>query len=281
MRNVSGQSSPSFPQSNQRSKKPLVYTAVFGNYDRVAAVDTRWACEFVCLTDNPALVSSGWKIVLVSLGGEEPTIANRRLKILAHRFFPDYEMSLYVDGNIRIIRDPYPLFQKNLARSSIAAPIHPERTCAYDEADLLLKSARLTDKDKITLRNQIRRYAQEGFPRNSVLTENNVILRRHNQPEIIRLTEHWWREFEAGAPRDQVSLPYVLWAHSQRIQFIDESPRFSGKYFDITLHLGQQQFNWINKSARLARARKQRNAFYKLIAWMVGVAMRFRAIARD
>jgi hypothetical protein len=71
--------------------KNVVYTAVFNNYDYIPAVNPRWSCDFVCFTANPELVSRGWQVVMVQLNDEPPEQANRRYKMLPHKYFSNYE----------------------------------------------------------------------------------------------------------------------------------------------------------------------------------------------
>ena len=58
---------------------------------------------------------------------------------------------------------------------------------------------------------QIQRYREEGFPERYGLTQNNIIVRKHNTKECIDLMERWWKEVVNGSYRDQLSLMYVLW----------------------------------------------------------------------
>lgn len=115
----------------RHKKAKVVYTAVFGDYDAISPVDPNWGCDFICFTDNPEVVSTGWIVKLVKIHNEGAQYTNRRLKILAHEYLKDYAESLYIDGNIEIIRDPEPLFDKYLKdKYLIAIPAHSDRNCA-------------------------------------------------------------------------------------------------------------------------------------------------------
>ena len=41
------------------------------------------------------------------------------------------------------------------------------------------------------------------------LTENRLILRKHNIKKIEKLMKTWWKMYESGIIRDQVSFPYA------------------------------------------------------------------------
>jgi hypothetical protein len=68
--------------------------------------------------------------------------------------------------------------------------------------------------DPQAITRQLEQYRSEGFPVNYGLTENNVLIRRHNDPTIIKLMEDWWRELLAQSRRDQLSFPYVAWRNN-------------------------------------------------------------------
>lgn len=38
------------------------------------------------------------------------------------------------------------------------------------------------------------------------ISENGLLIRRHNEPSVIELMQLWWKEFQHGCLRDQVSL---------------------------------------------------------------------------
>ncbi len=160
----------------------VVYTAVFGSYDKVLPINPEWDCDFICFTDNPECVSQGWQIEIVQLDGKSPAEANRRYKMLPHKYLPDYERSLYVDGNIKIELDPSPLFEKYLSSADIAIPKHPLRNCAYEEARACIARELV---NKVTVEQQMARYAAQGFPEKYGLTANGIIFRKHFDANVI------------------------------------------------------------------------------------------------
>ncbi|MEI7590456.1 MAG: glycosyltransferase domain-containing protein, partial [Deltaproteobacteria bacterium] len=180
----------------------VVYTAVFGNYDLVPEVNPKWNCDFVCFTDNPEIVSHGWQVVKVKLNGEHPAQMNRRYKMLPHKYLPHHELSLYVDGNIRIVTDPCPLFEKYLNNGVIAIAKHPSRNCVYAEAQECIDRELV---NKVMVEQQMVRYATQGFPEKYGLTANGIILRKHFDENVIALMDSWWREYSNGEKRDQLS----------------------------------------------------------------------------
>ncbi len=79
----------------------VVYTCIMGGYEALmeqpVAADS--GTDFVCITDDPTLRSEKWQIRTVeSALPMDSARSSRAPKILAHRFLPDYDESLYVDN---------------------------------------------------------------------------------------------------------------------------------------------------------------------------------------
>lgn len=261
--------------SNNRN---VVYTAVFGNYDHVPPVNQDWDCDFICFTDSNELVSHGWKVVISQLNGESPAQANRRYKILPHEYLPDYESSLYVDANIRILLDPNPLFEKYLKHGVIAIPKHQDRNCAYAEAQSCIKRGIV---NKEVTNRQMETYAEEGFPENFRMTENGIIFRKHNQKGVPELMRSWWMEYCNGGRRDQLSLPYLIWKHKIDVQEVIEGPRIHSKFFSIELHESDKSKSLMTRLARIAHGRKHLAFHYRLISRIVSLAVHVRDGIRE
>lgn len=245
------------PSPQQRR---VVYTAVFGNYDEVSEVDPRSPCDFVCFTDTPELMAPGWRKVVVDTQGDPPALSNRRYKMLPHRYLPQYAESLYVDGHVSVRRCPDKLFDKYASQFAIAMPVHQDRRCAYEEA---LYCSRDGLVDEVAVAKQLGEYEKAGFPRNFGLTENNVILRRHNDPEVVKLMEAWWDEYVSKVRRDQISLPFLLWRDQVNIGEIAEGPRLSGKYFKLKPHAHRRR-HWLGTLAWYITTNRYRNPAYSL-----------------
>ena len=53
--------------------------------------------------------------------------------------------------------------------------------------------------------------ASNGFFGNDCnLTENGFMIRKHNDPDLIKCEEFWWNEFMSGPRRDQISFQYAM-----------------------------------------------------------------------
>ena len=218
----------------QVDNRLIVYTALFGNYDRLIDPPIRFpGCDFICFTDQAHLSSDVWDIRLVEKIDLSPAMMNRWYKIFPHMIFPQYEKSLYVDANIEILKNPLDLSNKYLSKTNFSSPKHFARSCIYDEA----RECIVLRKDSVRgIKRQISRYRQEGFPEKFGLSENNILFRNHLNPSLISLMEKWWRELLRETGRDQLSLSYVMWVSGVSHHFMDESSRDGKGYFSYKMH---------------------------------------------
>jgi len=70
------------------------------------------------------------------------------------------------------------------------------------------------DKEKDSrevIEKQMAEYKKSGFPAHFGLSENPVLMREHNDPLVVKVTEEWWQEVLHKSKRDQLSLDFVLW----------------------------------------------------------------------
>lgn len=193
-------------------KKIVVYTAIVNNYNPLrnpAHIDPD--IDYACFTDQPkwfALSNNTiWKGRPFPVSDLDATRMNRQVKLLPHRFFPEYDTSIYVDGSIQITGSIRALLAE-YGQPKMLGFKHPKRDCAYQEGKTCIEMNKETPE---VIRNQLARYRSEGFPEHFGLIEGGVLIRRHNDPEIVALMEAWWHELQSESRRDQISFPYVAW----------------------------------------------------------------------
>lgn len=229
------------------SKKIVIYTAVFGNDKNFNALTSYFpGFDFICFTDKK-IESSKWKIKQVKsdLSSE---ILNRKYKILAHKYLKEYDVSLYIDGNIKILKNPKKFIYKALKTSNFIVSKHFLRKCVYDEAFALLKSSRF---NSYLIFKQIFQYAIEGMPENYGLSENSILIRNHNKIEVMNIMNKWWKEIVSYSHRDQLSLPYVCCKNSFNLFMTNENKRknnffsFIDKKYKITFFKLFKSLFWI------------------------------------
>jgi hypothetical protein len=222
-------------KSKQNKKNILViYTALFGDYDELIDPPEKFEnCDFVCFTDQKDLKSDVWEIRLVAECDLASNMMNRKYKINPHLFLADYCVSLYIDANIRLLSSPFNLVSKCVLESNLSAPLHPLRTCLYEEGVACLS---LNKAPKERVLSQLESYQYEGFPRNYGLAEMNIIIRKHLHDDVVRLMESWWTEINTQSQRDQLSFMYVVWRQGILIKKMKENARSINPYFFAECH---------------------------------------------
>jgi hypothetical protein len=60
--------------------------------------------------------------------------------------------------------------------------------------------------DATQIENQWQHYIEWGFKDDLGISENGLLIRRHNDARVAQLMELWWEEYQNGCLRDQVSL---------------------------------------------------------------------------
>ena len=157
---------------------------------------------------------------------------------MPHLFLSEYQRSIYIDGNIEIIGDVTLLLKSSLKTYSIAVFAHPFRKCIYEEA----RQCIVDDLDSVgSVFRQIRKYALSGYPSNYGLVEANILIRRHNDLNVIELMENWWQEILENSRRDQLSFNYVCWKQGIAYQSLGLSNiRMDNTIFSLHPHSNSQ-----------------------------------------
>jgi len=173
-------------------KRLVVYTCVTGSYDVVKkpSVFVDWA---------------DWRAF-----SEVDFEDNRYPKLQPHTLFPEYEYSLWIDGNIDIVSEEFWIKIKEQMDEGIlyAGLPHPQRDDIYEESLRILKN----DREKLSnLKRAVLFLHNQGFPRHYGMNENGVILRKHNSPDVVNFDNMWWDMFCRFSRRDQMSWAFCMW----------------------------------------------------------------------
>jgi len=225
--------------------KFVVYTALFGDYDKLIDPPKKYdSINFICFTDQKDLKSNIWDIKIVNSTNKIPNMLNREFKFFPNKYFSEYQYSLYIDSNIRLLSNPITLFEKYLSNNLIAIPNHWRRNCIYKEAQKCIEIGKV----ELEIANrQMQSYMKEGYPENNGLGEMNIIFRKHNDDKIIKLMNDWWNQLNQFSQRDQLSFCYVAWKNSLDYKFIDESSRRFDKYFFAECHKHDPMYHKIKR----------------------------------
>ena len=223
----------------------VTYTSIFGGFDNI----------------KPSSLPQGWDFKLFSeknsLSLYKDSNRNaKKYKLLPHRYLSEYEYSLWIDGNFTVVGNIDILVEKYLKDSNIAFFNHQNtaldpRSCIYQEALTILNFGAINMQktpergmlnykdDPEIIQNQIQRYQKEGYPANNGLIKGGIILRRHNEKDVINAMESWWEEVKYNSKRDQLSFNYVAWLHNLKFNYIEGDLR-NNEFFTHSSHTGKK-----------------------------------------
>lgn len=172
---------------------------VHKNADYFAFVDRKW--------EN----ATAWNQQPMVHFSNDKKFAGRRnakqYKVLPHLFVTGYDYYIWVDVSHDVIADPEKMCDIFLKDSDIALFKHNQRSCIYQEAEIL-KELQYDHLENIE--RQIQFYKSVDYPENNGLYELPVSIRK-NTHAISLLNMKWWDNICKYSSRDQLSMPFCLW----------------------------------------------------------------------
>ena len=223
--------------------KKVIYTSVFGkteenNYHLHKPDVMLDGYDFVCFTDDETFKSDFWQVKLVKPLYDDGARNAKRYKLKPHIYLSEYEISVWVDIEVKITKDIDYLVESSLKDSNLAILNHElcgrtvsgdlnVRKCVYEEAKFIQwlgdNSPKKQYKDNMDIiHSQVDRYKRDGYPENNGLARTTVVFRRHNESDVIKNSDAWWGEMKYGSRRDQISFNYVSWKHNLKFNYIQE-----------------------------------------------------------
>ena len=205
---------------SRTTNKIAVYTSVFGEYDNI--YDPKFVSDdidYYYVSEYPVSATHVFQWIDSSLvipaNIDSPVKKNRFIKMHPQLLFPDYQYSVYIDGNIEVLGDMSLL--NPMCASGISVFKHPERDCIYYEGITIANYKRVPVDE---VQTHLKRYLSEGYPLHFGMPEMSVILREHNNPICKKIMELWWNEFNYSVQRDQLSFMYSIWKNGLTISDI-------------------------------------------------------------
>ncbi|KAG9448103.1 hypothetical protein H6P81_014231 [Aristolochia fimbriata] len=212
----------------------VVASAIFGNYDiiqqpkNISEASKRNICFYMFVDEeteaymkNSSTIDSMmrvgmWRIVIVrNLPYFDARRNGKVPKLLLHRLFPNVRYSLWIDGKLELVVDPYRILERFLWRNGATFAIsrHYRRFDVFDEAEANKAAGKYVNS---SIDAQIEFYKTEGLtpytpaklPITSDVPEGCVIIREHI-PITNLFTCLWFNEVDRFTSRDQLSFSTV------------------------------------------------------------------------
>ncbi|ULB45195.1 tetratricopeptide repeat protein, partial [Limnospira fusiformis KN01] len=253
-----------------KDKKIIVYTCNFGNYESVKeplVIDPR--IEYILFTDRTDIQSQNWKVIEFSETAQNPRRTSRFAKILAHKYLPKHDISVYIDSTMEIKEtDVFKMVNDCLNDKDIALYKHYIRKCTYDEI-LYCQQKEIEVPEICDMVDK--KYKSSNFPADYGLFENGFIIRK-NTKKVRELNEAWWKEYEEGSQRDQFSLMYCLWKLNIKVSPITIGQQMRiNPFINFKKHKYKSYINFQKKLSKASgdAANKSSNGIPK-INWVIG-----------
>lgn len=217
--------------------RKVIYTCIIGAYDNLLqpeVIDESFDYILFVKRGMKTRQKIGvWQVRELEIEGEDNTILSRYPKMLPHVVLPEYDYSLWMDGNISISSmDFYNAINRKIEQGSVYSGVkHPNKDCVYMDIEGCVHVKR--DKT-INIYRALRFLLSVDFPAHYGMYENNIILRRHDSEKVQRFGTMWWSLYQKYPRRDQFTAPYCL--------------RESGLGFDYLLPEGEcaQTSEWLS-----------------------------------
>lgn len=250
---------------NKQSKhKKVHYTCMTGGYDNIISfdyLDPEW--DYVLFTDNKELLKQDrylfWQVRPLVFNKCDNVRNARWHKLHPHLLFPEYEWSMWQDSNINVKNNLFYKLAETYIKKNILFSVskHFKRDCLYEEAIVCIKSGK--DNESI-IKKQVEKLISLGFPKQFGLYETFILLRKHNNPEVIKLMEDWWWWIENYSRRDQLSLSYVCWKNNFEVNIYAPKPlRDYTDTIEIYSHTYTPSINYDFQSKREEMSEKSIN----------------------
>lgn len=221
----------------------IIYTVITGNYDSIKQpMELTPGVEYYLFTNNPEIKDAGvWKVVQIPseqwqgrTERENNILLSRKVKMLPHKYLPEgAEWSIYIDADM-LIKGPLTQLLKDLHDTLFAACRHSYCLSVNEEINDLKAKGMI---NAARIENQCQRYIEWGFEDDLGISENGLLIRRHNDARVVQLMELWWEEYQNGCLRDQVSLMPCLYrtGFMSYFQFIEMDIR-NNNFVEVMRH---------------------------------------------
>ena len=212
----------------------VIYTVVEGGYDTLKDPEIiEKNTDYICFTDDRNIKSGVWDVKYI----DPPVDKNfakdiRKYKILSHRYFNNYTVSVWIDATYRIKRDIREFISKYSRESAFLCFPHADRMCIYEEC---AEAISLMKASPVDLIKQCADYINDGFPALNGLYYGGILIRDPRDEKLSECMEQWWIQINKYSLRDQISLPYVLWKQKFIPDICDLSV-YENPWFEYSVH---------------------------------------------
>lgn len=226
-------------QQKRQKPKIVIYSAIIGAYDQLTLpLLLDGEIDYVLFTDQK--IDGQGVVEIRSLPFKKRDAARqvRYIKLHPHTLFPDHDLAIWVDANIRILGDIQPLITAfKSSKKPVGLVPHSKRRSLYEEAAACLA---LGKGEPDLIRKQVAHYQKLGFEHNDLAT-GGIIFYDLNSSKLESWLNDWWQEILDFSARDQLSINYTMAKNKVEWFRLMEPPQHAGNHPLFTLAPHQKE----------------------------------------
>ena len=222
----------------KNNRKVIVYSCLIGDYDNVTSFNKQQGYDYILFTDQK-INNTNWTIFPIPDSVLNLKVSNikkqRYMKIMPHKFFKNYDLSLYIDANYEIKGDLDDYLINTLNPLDHIYIPHLQFGKGIRQA---LDKAIEKKLDDVSLLNKVKkRYDSKHFLDKTGIVNAGLMIRYHNTEDCIRLMEKWWREVRDYSHVDGFAFDYA--GYETGVRYLYTSYQFALFYFKVHPHLNK------------------------------------------
>ena len=222
------------------SRKVIVYSCMIGNYDNVTSFKKQRGYDYILFTDQN-IKNTNWTIFPIPDEVLKLNVSDikkqRYMKIHPHKFFKNYDLSLYIDPNYEITGDLDDYLINTLNPLDHIYIPHLQFGKGIKQA--IDKAIEKKLDDVTLLKHVMNRYNQSKLLDKTGIVNAGLIIRKHHTEDCIKLMERWWEEVRDYSHVDNFAFDYA--GYMTGVRYLYTSYQFALFYFKVNRHLKDKQ----------------------------------------
>jgi len=222
------------------SRKVIVYSCMIGNYDNVTSFNKQRGYDYILFTDQN-IKNTNWTIFPIPDEVLKLNVSDikkqRYMKIHPHKFFKNYDLSLYIDPNYEITGDLDDYLINTL--NPLDHIYIPHLQFGKGMKQAIDKAIEKKLDDVSLLKHVMDRYNQSKLLDKTGIVNAGLIIRKHHTEDCIKLMERWWEEVRDYSHVDNFAFDYA--GYMTGVRYLYTSYQFALFYFKVHRHLKDKQ----------------------------------------
>ena len=220
--------------------KVCIYTYTSRGYDAILPPPISFDdVDFILFSDD-VLSCPGWTVrpLCHPINLSNPFLINRYYKLFPHLLLSEYQYSIYIDANIRLLSDlSYLVALPELSNNGILLLAHPYRSNVLEELEFCLQINKISPQIYQHCRSILESLIFDGFPFDFPLIQASLILRCHSNVSVRLSMDYWWDYISHYPSRDQFFLGPALFKAGVEPLLLDVNPYSAGGAVTCVPHL--------------------------------------------